>query len=118
MADDSGNGVTPMTLEQLAHAFEADREANRGRFGDFESRWGGITAEQASVNQSVAAFRCELQDHSGRIGDLALVVHELKVGLDSFRQEIAPTLRELVGAVGTLVARAAAKRARGPRKVS
>lgn len=49
---DTGNGATPMTLEQLAHAFEAENEANRARFSDFERRWGKLLADTTALQRS------------------------------------------------------------------
>lgn len=59
---DPGNGYAPTTLEQLAHAFDAERDANRGRFGEFEGKWGKHVTELAQLQRSQRSLIDGLRD--------------------------------------------------------
>lgn len=62
MSELDGNGATPATLEQLAHAFNDERESNRARYADFETRWGKLLADTTALQRSQRSVVDDFRD--------------------------------------------------------
>lgn len=116
MADSTGNGAAPLTLEQLAHAFREDQDVNRQRFGDYEGRWGKHETELGQLQRDQRGVVDDVRDLLCRFDSYLLAEQTSRteaVALELKRhQEIQAKLSELTDAVRVLVDRKAIKAGR------